>query len=1428
MPARNPSGEGFPPDLPPTVCERLEAVLECFEDAWRAGGRPAIEDYLTGAGTERRALLAELAHADLHYRLTGGEAARAEDYLGRYAELRDDPRAARALIIAEYRLRRPGEPGLTGDEYRRRFPEHAGELSVRLGATPSAPGDDGGVARAKLPGPPSPATAGPGAAPPGYEILGEVGRGGMGVVYRARQLGLNRLVALKMILAGGHAAPQERARFKAEAEAAARLQHPNIVQVHEVGEHEGLPFFSLEYCPGGSLAQKLQGTPLTPAEAARLTESLARAAGAAHQAHLIHRDLKPANVLVAADGTPKITDFGLAKRLDEAGQTASGAVVGTPSYMAPEQARGRSRDVGPAADVYALGAILYECLTGRPPFRAATTYETVLQVLGQEPVAVRQLQPAVPPDLETIGLKCLRKEPGQRYASAEELADDLRRFQEGRHIAARPVSRAERLVKWVRRNPGLAGMTALVVVALLAGTGFSTAFGIAAGRQAERAERKEADALAKGEELAAANEDLTRARDKLETTLARSLLRPLGPQGGTPPPSDAEWEALWELAASRSGRFGYRFVGEATGNPTTARQLRDRAALALPAAVGLDLERRAEVEALLLARMDDPSLGEEHKQDLALAAAAWEDLSSAGAVRTIRRLAQTANALNRIDPPLDEGFSALAARLGPDDAGEAATCLVQAMNEAKEARVRVGLALGLSALAARLEPQDAATIFARVLENTSEPNALEGRSNCLTALAARLEPHDAAQAATTLRRAVKESKDPRIWFSTAGVLPSLVARMEAPDAARATATLAEAITDTRDHDSLVQLTWTLRELADRLEPRDAAQAVTAVLQAIKDAEDPVMVIRLGVCLPALANRLEGPDAVRAATTLRAIKAPTDPSARGFLERCYWQLVARRDARDAAAGLVRVIKDYPDDRLPDVLAGLAPRLDSRDAAQVAADLLEIIKGTYNISFLYSLDRAVSALAARMEAPDAARTAAALLGIIKDIIKDRRNPEILAKLTPGLSALAARLEPRDAATITGQAAAPILQAMTAGRSLDLPNQAEAVSALVAHLGPEDAGRAATRLAQVLTDMGDPPTMFKVAKVLSELGGRLTAQDAAQAARVVAQGIKAAHPLRGGPALVRGLMGLAPRLEGADAAQAALVLTGVSKSWGLDSLAGPLSVLAARLNAHDAAQVARIVAREISTRNTVPSLALAKLLSALADRMEAPDAARVAATLAQALKESRDPQGACYLALAELALAARLDAAEAAPLRAQAAVTLRGALKKDKDLLALAGPQGLSALAACLEPQDLAQAAAIIARATSEARDAPVVAARAWALSAVVSARPPATIPAQSAAAASLVASAAGRPLPGLAPLGVVADRPPGRLSTQQLVELLKMPPFVGVARRVVLDHLGNRYHQNFGDVWEFERFAREQNLDLDFAGAPHRPAPAASAR
>jgi serine/threonine protein kinase len=346
---------------------------------------------------------------------------------------------------------------------------------------------------------------------PGYEILGELGRGGMGVVYQARQVALQRTVALKMVRSGAHADPNELARFRAEAAVIAHLQHPNIVQIFDVGEIAGRPYFVLEFVAGGSLAHQLHGTPQPIRPAATLVETLARAIHAAHVNGVVHRDLKPANILLAVLSsqfsilsedcstspslrtenwqltiTPKITDFGVAKCVTGdgvaaglRGATVTGELLGTPQYMAPEQAASPRQPVGPAADVYALGAILYELLTGRPPFTGETALDTVLQVLHNEPVSVTNLRPNVPRDLETICHQCLRKEPGKRYGSARELAEDIRRFLDGEPIRARPVRTVEKVWRWVRCHPVAAG---LLAAALLAPVVALTVLSVLSGR----------------------------------------------------------------------------------------------------------------------------------------------------------------------------------------------------------------------------------------------------------------------------------------------------------------------------------------------------------------------------------------------------------------------------------------------------------------------------------------------------------------------------------------------------------------------------------------------------------------------------------------------------------------------------------------------------------------------------------------------------------------------------------------------------------------------------------------------------------------------------------------------------------------------------------------------------------------------------------
>lgn len=437
--------------------------------------------------------------AELERRLRAGEAGSAEAVIASHPGLDKDADAALEIIYTEFVAREQLGQRPRPDEFLTRFPEwHEGlaelfQIHGAVGISAAGPAHDAGT-----PFPDATHWRGAhllssdgGRRVGNYQLLEEIGRGGMGVVYKAHQLGLNRPVALKMILTGADAGPQERARFRAEAEAAAHLHHPNIVQIYEVGEHDGRPFLSQEFVAGGSLEARLAGVPWPAAEAAGLVQTLARAMHYAHQQGVVHRDLKPANVLLqpapespgggeeppASRGTiPKIADFGLARRLSSAtagpgaatALTAAGAIIGTPAYMAPEQAAGDRGEIGPAADTYALGAILYELLTGRPPFQGVGVLETLEQVRSHDPIPPGRLVPGMARDIETICLKCLQKEPPRRYETAAALADDLGRYLDGHPVHARPTGTGEKAWKWAKRRPALAlTLTTLVVLTVI-------------------------------------------------------------------------------------------------------------------------------------------------------------------------------------------------------------------------------------------------------------------------------------------------------------------------------------------------------------------------------------------------------------------------------------------------------------------------------------------------------------------------------------------------------------------------------------------------------------------------------------------------------------------------------------------------------------------------------------------------------------------------------------------------------------------------------------------------------------------------------------------------------------------------------------------------------------------------------------------------
>ena len=469
------------------MSERAEETLPAIDDRQAHGDslpgdsgadtlrrQGGVASELAGSATLSQQELVDRLCNDQVKRWRAGQRIPAESYLALHPSLQESGESAVELIYGEFLLREELGESPQLEEFHWRFPRFAARLQkqldlhgalLSLDSTPETLlGTDAADGDPDMPGDPGPKRF----IAPGFTVLGELGRGGMGAVYKAWQVRLKRVVAVKVIRADAYADSGAAARFQAEAEAAARLQHPNIVPVFEVGEHEGMGYLVLEYEAGGGLDRRLAGLLQDPNDSACMIETLARAIHYAHQNGIVHRDLKPANVLLTEDGIPKISDFGLAKLLERDDRlTQVGDILGTPSYMAPEQIRGSSDGITPATDVYALGAILYEMLTGRPPFKGTTPLSTMEQVSSIEPLSPAKLQRHTPRDLDIICLKCLQKEPRRRYATALELADDLRRFLDRQPILARQTPTWERAWKWARRRPSAATALLSILLAIM-------------------------------------------------------------------------------------------------------------------------------------------------------------------------------------------------------------------------------------------------------------------------------------------------------------------------------------------------------------------------------------------------------------------------------------------------------------------------------------------------------------------------------------------------------------------------------------------------------------------------------------------------------------------------------------------------------------------------------------------------------------------------------------------------------------------------------------------------------------------------------------------------------------------------------------------------------------------------------------------------
>ncbi len=513
----------------------LEEVIARFEAAWQEGRPPTLDDYLPDPAAPPLDLLIELVHADLECRLKAGEEARVETYLERYPALAGERTAVLDLIAAEYRFRQRRRPDTTLEEYGRRFPAYRAELSAHVKAAESGPPvnlldsqKDSGASTVPQSGPARPAPAwdeGDWPRLPQYEVEGVIGRGGMGVVLRARHRVLDRLVALKLPLATQLAGQVDRERFLREARSAARLRHPHICPIYEVGESHGRPYLAMGFIQGQTLRDWAAARRPSPRQAAEMVALLARAVGYAHSQGVVHRDIKPANVMVEEPtGKPVLMDFGLAKELSEQAvqMTHTGQVMGTPAYMAPEQAAGQSGRVGPSADVYALGVVLYELLCGRLPFTGGVG-EVLRKVQTEDPPAPRKLVPRLHRDLETVCLKAMARDPRRRYASAEELAEDLERWGAGEAIRARREGIAGKLWRKVRRNP----VAAFSILAAVVAAGVVVVALSWAGEDREQASRQRhlADLSSRfeaGLKAEAWSADHLRAMDALVAELGRN------------------------------------------------------------------------------------------------------------------------------------------------------------------------------------------------------------------------------------------------------------------------------------------------------------------------------------------------------------------------------------------------------------------------------------------------------------------------------------------------------------------------------------------------------------------------------------------------------------------------------------------------------------------------------------------------------------------------------------------------------------------------------------------------------------------------------------------------------------------------------------------------------------------------------------------
>jgi serine/threonine-protein kinase len=1381
----------------PTVARRLDQVCNRFEQVWRSGPAPRIEDFLYEAsGEERAALLRELVLLDIHYRRRNAETPRPEDYGSRFPEL-DAAWLASACTAA---------------------PDTA-DSSATLDGSETCPA----------------ATNLRGHRVGDYELEEEIARGAMGVVYKARQKSLNRIVAVKMILAGRLASAEEVQRFRTEAESTAALDHPNIVPIYEVGSYDGLPYFSMKLIEGGHLGRRLAGFTGDAKAAARLVERVACAVHYAHQHGILHRDLKPTNILLDTDGQPHITDFGLAKRLgSDAGQTQSGAIVGTPGYMAPEQATGHNRALTTAADVYALGAILYELLTGRPPFQAPTVYETIQQVVAEEPVPPSRRRPGVPRDLEVICLKCLRKEPARRYASAAALAEELRRYLDGEPIEARPAGRLERGVKWLRRHPTVDAL----LLTLLLGTAVSSYFAVVASHRADVADQ---------------------ALRELEITTAAGLLRPIGHHRQEIDPLEAK--ALAELAALSNERVRRRFLERGLSKPEPAQRLGVRAGPVALALVGLDGERRERVGRLLTERLHDPEASAAVRQACVRLGRelGWKEPGFVkDAVAVFVEALAGPTELNELEE-LSEILNALVRDADSEQSGRHARTLLDGMNKALSPYAMRLLAANLRCVLDKLDAADAAPyadeaarlLLARLVKsaNDSEHEWLAyGLKEVADKLSADRAP---AHARDVLTRMGKTSALTALW-PLADTLAAQAVHLT-PELARASADEAAAILlahmDRASGVNLDHLLVGAIVLVSRLSD-DQVHKHTQTLLGHMDRKTNADDLRQITDKLAIVLTSRGPDAADRFTTLLLDHLKRTPNPQtlqpivDILPRVSIALRNEAANKHARAILRRMDQGAPSWSLPNYAAALMAVLSNADAASVAsfadeaADLLlGRLAKLHDENDLEFHAYALKGVAARLSAARAGEHARAVVALLRQIT----SPSAINPLGVVLRGRLAALDSAEARRLADEAADLLLAGLAkTSRPFDVQFFTLPLSELVDQISPATALACARGIVARMRETTDLFALERLRVCLLRMWTRL---DQGETERLAdkAVGVIIARMVQTDavPTLQQHQFFLLMllkhcRLSGVSARRHALALLDQLQSKNqnevLYSLIGSVKILLGNKQPEDARQDARLVLdRMKKPANTILVNFFVEVLDEILKPLDAAEAAPYADEAADFILDRMDRIAFPY---ERTGLAGALKSASSKVSAAWATLHGPAVVAHLRDTSYLFGlsylAESLANLASKL-PADQArrlqtEAANLLVPwmgKITRPEDAYEVA---WAFVVIPGGLEEETRHHLAARMIQILLLAMRKPVSGPTLEGVTRfrndtfQRLAKGLDLAGLVEVLKTPLCVGAGRDMILAEVGRRCDRTFATVWDFAEWARAQAPNLDLRSPP----------